>query len=455
MSQQNKESSQLVLPGCEDFVNQARLAALGSANSLCSNRRATATPKARRTMDLREQKGLEIAALSKISRKGDFYFVPSQSGKGRYKVRLGPDECACPDFQSNKAKCKHIYAVEFMLQRENGKASPLPDGVVPLRAKNYTQNWPAYRLAQINEKSKLQQLLFELCTGIDEPIQTMGRTRIPMADMIFSSAYKVYSQVSSRRFMSDLKEAYARRYISKLPCYNTVNNYIVMEELTPYLQWLIIQSSLPLKAVESDFAVDSSGFSTCQYVRWFDEKYGKEQSEKDWVKAHIMCGVTTNIVTAAEIGGAFSADHSYFAPLFNETAKRFNVREVSADKAYSSYANLRLVDKKKAVPYIDFKDGSTDTGKCEIWNKMYHYYSLRRGEFMAHYHKRSNVETTFSMVKAKFGGAIRSKLPAAQTNEVLLKLLCHNICCLIQSTYELGVTVEFWGMGAEADTQVS
>jgi transposase len=395
-------------------------------------------------MDLRQQKGLEIAALSKITRKGEFYFVPSQSGKGQYKIRLGPDECTCPDFQTNKAKCKHIYAVEFTIQRESGKSIPLPDDVVPLRTKNYTQNWPAYRLAQINEKAKLQQLLHELCSGIDEPIQTLGRTRIPMGDMIFASANKVYSQVSSRRFMSDLKEAHLRRYISKLPCYNTVNNYIVMEEITPYLQWLIIQSSLPLKAVETEFAVDSSGFSTCQYVRWFDEKYGKEQSEKDWVKAHICCGVKTNIVTAVEVGGAFSADHNYFAPLFNETAKRFNVKEVSADKAYSSYANMRIVDKKGAVPYIEFKDGSTDTGKCEIWNKMYHYYSLRRQDFMTHYHKRSNVETTFSMVKAKFDGAIRSKLPAAQINEVLLKFLCHNICCLIQSTYELGVTVEFW-----------
>jgi transposase len=101
------------------------------------------------------------------------------------------------------------------------------------------------------------------------------------------------------------------------------------------------------------------------------------------------------------------------------------------------------VDKRGAVPYIDFKDGSTDTGKCEIWNRMYHYYSLRRGEFMQHYHNRSNVETTFSMVKAKFGGSIKSKPPAAQTNEVLLKFLCHNICCLIQSTYELNITVEF------------
>jgi hypothetical protein len=48
------------------------------------------------------------------------------------------------------------------------------------------------------------------------------------------------------------------------------------------------------------------------------------------------------------------------------------------------------------------------------------------------------------MIKAKFGGFIRSKLPAAQVNEVLCKILCHNICCLIQSSYELGIDAAFW-----------
>jgi len=139
-----------------------------------------------------------------------------------------------------------------------------------------------------------------------------------------------------------------------MPCYNSVNGYLEKDELTPYLQWLITQSSLPLKSVETDFAVDSSGFSSSQFDRWFDEKYGEEKSKRDWVKAHVMCGVTTNVVTSAEISGAHGADHNFFAPLFNETAKRFNVKEVSADKAYSSYANMRVADNKGAVPYIDF-----------------------------------------------------------------------------------------------------
>ena len=70
--------------------------------------------------------------------------------------------------------------------------------------------------------------------------------------------------------------------------------------------------------------------------------------------------------------------------------------------------------------------------------QAYYFYHLHRAEFLEYYHKRSNVETTFSMIKAKFGHQARSKTPAAQVNEVLLKILCHNICVLIQSMYELG-----------------
>ncbi len=80
---------------------------------------------------------------------------------------------------------------------------------------------------------------------------------------------------------------------------------------------------------------------------------------------------------------------------------------------------------------------------------MWHYYTFNRAEFNAHYHKRSNVETAFSMIKAKFGAAVRAKTPMAQVNEVLCKILCHNICVLIQSIYELGLEPVFWTFEAK------
>ena len=74
---------------------------------------------------------------------------------------------------------------------------------------------------------------------------------------------------------------------------------------------------------------------------------------------------------------------------------------------------------------------------------MYHFYKYNAEEFNAHYHKRSNAETTFSMIKARFGERLRSKAERAQINEALCKVLCHNICVVIQSIYELGLEVNF------------
>ena len=409
-------------------------------------------------MNEREQKALVIAAKNKLVKKGDTWIVPSQSGDDKYKVNnTDPDwpTCTCIDFELRRARCKHIYAVEYTIEREEktkttktAKGEKTVTTVTETVKIRYKQVWSAYNNAQTNEKARFLALLSDLCSGIDEPIQTMGRTRIPMADMLFAAVYKIYSSVSSRRFMSDLKEEFVKGRMSKMPCYNSINNYIEDESMTPYLQALITLSSLPLKSVETAFAVDSSGFSTCQYQRWYDEKYGKEQSKQDWVKAHVMCGVKTNIVTSAEISSAHVHDTNFFAPLVNETGKHFDMREVSADKAYSNYANMRVVEARGAVPYIDFKVNASDKGKCEVWNRMYHFYQYNREAFMEFYHKRSNVETTFSMIKAKFGGFVRAKLPTAQVNEVLCKILCHNLCVVIQSMAELGIEANFWNNAA-------
>ncbi len=108
-----------------------------------------------------------------------------------------------------------------------------------------------------------------------------------------------------------------------------------------------------------------------------------------------------------------------------------------------------MIDKHGATPYIAFK--SIHTGKGGgLWAKMFGYFQYKREEFLGHYHKRSNVESTFSMIKAKFRDHVRSKSDVAMVNEVLCKILCHNICCLIQESYELGISTTFWAENSPA-----
>ncbi|HEX7771109.1 MAG TPA: transposase [Pyrinomonadaceae bacterium] len=399
----------------------------------------------------REAKALEIAARTKLTRKGDVWIVPSQSGPKTYKVNPDPESprCTCPDFEFRQQRCKHIYAVEIVLQREvtvsnDGLTRTVTETVTVKR--KYTQDWQSYNKAQTTEKSHFLAFLYELCSKIEEPSQKRGRgrPRLPLADIIFTVTYKTYSTMSSRRFASDMRDALAKGYVSKLPSFNSVFDYLQDASLTPYLKYLIAESAMPLKSVEETFAVDSSGFSTSRFVRWFDVKYGNNEDWHDWIKMHLTCGVSTHIVTSVELSTAMAHDSPYFKPLIDATAKAgFNMKEIVADKGYISKDNLQTAVDHGATPYIPFKTNTTGKSGSELWKKLFHYYSFKREEFLAHYHKRSNVETTFSMIKAKFGERLRSKTETAQVNEALCKVLCHNLCVVIQSMYELGIAPEF------------
>jgi hypothetical protein len=110
--------------------------------------------------------------------------------------------------------------------------------------------------------------------------------------------------------MSDIRDAHSKGYLSRVPHFNSICNYLENPELTPILYSLISETSLPLKSVEVDFAADSSGFTTSRFVRWFDHKYGTVRQQHEWVKVHLMCGVRTPFRRAVEAsleGIAFAA----------------------------------------------------------------------------------------------------------------------------------------------------
>jgi transposase len=318
--------------------------------------------------------------------------------------------------------------------RQDGAVTVVETETVTKAARvTYRQYWTAYNAAQTEEKRRFGEMLNELCQSIPEPEYTFGRPRLPLADMAFACAYKVYTGFSSRRFTTDLQDMQADGMISKAAHFNSVSRYLANEDLTPLFKHLITTSSFPMKPVEQDFAVDSSGFGTCRFIKWFDKKYGREIDAREWVKVHLMVGVQTHIVTTVEIAGWESNDCPHFAPLVEATSQHFDIRNVTADKGYLSRPNLQLVTDKGGVPFIPFKPNTrVPADDDSTWTRMYHYFALNRQEWLASYHQRSNVESTFSMIKGKFGDAVRGKTNAAQVNEVLCKVLCHNICVLNQ-----------------------
>ena len=120
------------------------------------------------------------------------------------------------------------------------------------------------------------------------------------------------------------------------------------------------------------------------------------------------------------------------------------MREVSADKAYSSRDNLEAISKVGGQAFVPFKSNATAKPLgSKLWTKMFHYFNLHSEEFYEHYHKRSNVEATFGAVKKKFGDTLKSKNYKAQENELLCKLIAYNVTVLIHEMFELKIRPEF------------
>ncbi len=409
-------------------------------------------------MSPREERGLIIAATCRLNRNDDgTWKVPSQTNNREifYTVNLETKSCTCPDCAENGMVCKHYFAASIVHKRD-----VLPDGTmietkqITLTQRTvYKQNWPAYNLAQATEKKRLRVLLHDLCRNLPERERDPKR-RGPkphlVRDAVFSMAYKVYCGLSSRRFSTDLLEAHEQGFVTKPIPGPKVTAFFEDGYFTPVLRSLIARSALPLKVVETAFAIDSSGFGSTRYERWYDQKYGVTRNRSVWVKAHIACGVKTNVVTAVRILEQHSGDCPQFVPLVKETREGFQIDEVSADKAYVSVENFEAVAECGGQAFIAFKENNTGAAGG-LLEKAFHFFSFNQDEYMARYHKRSNVESTFSAIKRKFGDSVMSKTDTAMANEVLCKILCHNLTCLIQEQETLGIAPVFWQDEDKAD----
>jgi len=307
------------------------------------------------------------------------------------------------------------------------------------------RDWSAYNEAQTSEKPMFKRMMHEISKTVHQhKKRPSGRTGYSIQDQLFCLALHQYTGKSSRRLSGELQEAAEQGYIEEAPHFNTVLNFYDEAGLHQLLQTLVTLTAKPLDDIERDIAVDASGYGTSQYEQWESVKYNRPDEQKKFLKVHIGTGVRTNTITAVEVTDGTNHDSPEFEKIIEQTAKHFEIREVSADKAYSSRANLEKAKEHGAVPFIPFKENTT--GKSDgskIWTEMYDYFQNHRNEFEQHYHKRSNAETGFSMLKRKFGVQLRNKKPVSQRNEILVKCLAHNILVLIQAAQNLGIRPDF------------
>jgi len=288
-------------------------------------------------------------------------------------------------------------------------------------------------------------MLSDLVKNIKEEDYKFGRPKTSIQDILYSMIFKVYSGVLGRRFTCDMQLSKELGFINKKVPFTTLKDYFNKTEVTEVLHNLIKITSQSLKEVETDFVIDSSGFGTSTIQNWNKYKHSTQDRYHRWVKCHIVSGVHTNIIPAVKITSEFDHDSLQLKELLDKTNEVFTIEEFSGDKAYSSRKNLQDITNIGAVPFIPFKKNVSTKSTHKrglVWKKALHYFLYNQEEFMQHYHKRSNAETSFHMIKKKFGDNVKFKNWTSQVNEVLCKVICHNIYILIMEMENLGITAQ-------------
>jgi len=308
----------------------------------------------------------------------------------------------------------------------------------------YSQNWTSYNLSKTQEKLMFLKILNDVNETVNfkENWKFNGRPPMCISNMIKCCCIKVYCKSASRQITSDLKMIESFGYITQTPHFNSINNYMASPLITKYLEALIQLTAEPLIPVEKYFAIDSTGFSTFNRKRWIDVRLEK-RLHKDYKKLHIISGVRSNIIISSKVTNGKVHDSPYLELLLKKSTY-FNIRELYGDSAYLSHKNCDLIASIKAIPFLfPKKNTSTKLKGNHNWNSMIKLWFDNEKLFRRHYHRRSNVETTFGMIKAHYLPYVRSRGDIGQINEALCKVICHNIAVLVSSIFEFGIKLPF------------
>ena len=335
-------------------------------------------------------------------------------------------------------KCNHKFneKKQHLVDYEPEPFEYKPKGVTPI-------NWSNYTDSQINEKMLFLEITNDILNQFKfEQIKTNGRPVTNTKDLVFCMLIKIFNKNSARRTMSDLELLKDLGYVQAIPYFTTLMRYFDNQTFIRVFKEMVDLSAKPFADLEEDFAVDATGFSSSKFGRWLDHKYGEEVEKRLFRKLHAMIGVRSNVITSVRVTkqeGENTGDMSNFIPLVEKTAINFTIKEVSADMGYLSQANMEAVTQVGGTPYIPFKSNSRSGGNGSTWKNMNYLLKKDPQFFYEKYHKRSNVESAFWMLKQKFGDSLYTKNWTSNQNEILAKCVCHNICQIIRAYYCLGL----------------
>ena len=272
-----------------------------------------------------------------------------------------------------------------------------------------------------------------------------GRKPVKLYDILISLVTKEYFRLPLRRTIGFLRMLKGAGIIDiKIHCFKTLDNYLNNPSIKPYLQKLIELTSMLFSQIDHFLATDATGSSTRYSSSWYDIRVCKKSTKKNHLMVHITVGTISNAVIAIDIRKKMGADNVIFRSHVKRIRNHFDIHEWSGDRMYLTRDNCNAVEEIGAEPWFKLKSNTTAKAKgSPAWKKMVTISKEHPEIANPKYHRRSNVESTNSAKKRKFGSSVRCKLPIAQKNEEALSWVGYNFSLIPKAMYQFRIKPPF------------
>src|SRR3989344_2546393 len=307
---------------------------------------------------------------------------------------------------------------------------------------NQSHQWePRYFLKILNETINLLSL--------PDGYKGTGRPSVPVSEKLKVCCIKQFNLKGGRRTVHHIESARAMGYLF-IPnisenYFNMINNYTKDSSLTQYLQKLIILLAEPLAKKSYYFAVDGTGFKIGYGKKNYCSIRTDKDSKREYIGLHAIADVESHIIPYAIVSKGHVHDNNFFKPLIKKTNETFTIKEVYAVPAYLSKNNVEFCKALNIASYLKPKSNTVIKGlKNSAWrSSIERYYQDEKRKQYRRYSLRSNIESAFHMIKSVNTDILRHKTFEGRVNELLARIVCHNIRCLVTAYFKGDIDLPF------------
>ncbi len=176
-------------------------------------------------------------------------------------------------------------------------------------------------------------------------------------------------------------------------------------------------------------SVDATGLETRYASRYYAWRRGQRGHERlRWPKLTVVCHSATHLLAGADVSWGPSQDSPQFPPVMHQAAELIRFDRLLADAAYDAEHNHELCRDRLNIRSTVIPINPRRSRK---WPHSRYRRQMKRRFHRQIYGHRWQIESAFSRNKRRLGPALRARKWEAQQQEVLLRVLTHNLMILL------------------------